>query len=449
MKQVVWLVILLVAVALSAAAVIVTLPKQSTMPVAPSFSVNANPVSVFQGDQAKVNVTILSENNFDALVVLSVSGLPPGMVSLWNPQIVTPPRNGWVVAQLTLDVPISLSAQTYNLTISASGGGISKTASLRLTVLQLPPSQIFGLTVNPPSLRIDQGQSGYTNVTVVSSYGFSSPVALTVSNADEVNGTFPNNATTISVTPPANGNSTVLLTISVTNAAAPGSYTLTVTATNNTFTRTRNIQLTVPPSPVTLYLSAWTGGWNSSIPLGQPACSPSGTPTCNPGVTVFVEQQFNVTIESFDDPHNIAYYPGGYPSESVTPPFPFPGNPDALNRSEPVTNGTTTSLVHSFSVAGTYEYYCEFHSSGMHGQITVQALGAVPSLNKVLDERGEGAEELRLPILFSTSGVISVSLGVGSVKRTRLTFLRDKGWSFPMFVEALRPGCPGVVRVGT
>ena len=63
----------------------------------------------------------------------------------------------------------------------------------------------------------------------------------------------------------------------------------------------------------------------------------------------------------------------------------------------------------------------------MHGQITVQVLGAAPSLNRVLDEREEGTQGLQLPIPFSTSGVISVSLGVGSVRKSGLAFVRDKG----------------------
>ena len=410
MRRQVWLAILLVAVASSTAVLAVMFLKQPTSPAsAPSFRVQVDPVSVLQGDQARVNVTIVSENNFDSAVTFRVFNLPGSMTALWNPELFTPPRNGLARSELTLDVPLDIPAQIYPLTINATGGGISKTAVLLVTVLQLPPSPIFGLTVNPARLTVDKGQSDYANVTVTSLNGFNSPLTLIVTRFQGVNATFPDGTNATIMTPPPNATSVLRLDIAVSGSATTRFYSLNVTATNSTLTRARSLVVNVPPPSVSFYLIGWTEGWNSTEtdPSTIEPCSPSGTPICNPSLSAVQGQKIVVSMESVDFSHNLAYYSGGYPWSSIYPPNPLP-NPDALNTSVTMTPvEPTASLTYRFESAGTYEYYCDYHEY-MHGNVTVipNASPAPASRETGLNEEGAAIfspiQPLRLEALDRT-----------------------------------------------
>lgn len=111
------------------------------------------------------------------------------------------------------------------------------------------PSPDFQLQLSPTSLTLAPGQTGQVQVGVVASGGFSGPVSLTLSVAPSgVTGSFsPNPATATSV-----------LTLSVGQGAAQGSYTLTVRGTAGSLTREASLSLSVvaapppPPPPATI-----------------------------------------------------------------------------------------------------------------------------------------------------------------------------------------------------
>jgi serine protease len=111
------------------------------------------------------------------------------------------------------------------------------------------PSPDFQLQLSPASLTLAPGQMGQVQVSVVASGGFSSPVSLILQGAPPgVTGGFsPNPATATSV-----------LTLSVGQGAAEGSYALTVRGTAGSLMREASLSLNVvaapppPPPPATI-----------------------------------------------------------------------------------------------------------------------------------------------------------------------------------------------------
>lgn len=123
------------------------------------------------------------------------------------------------------------------------------------------------------------------------------------------------------------------------------------------------VQVYATHDPVDFTMSASFFGWNST------------SPPVNPTLVEFRGVPFTATIKWVDDTHNFAIYPKG-----ATPINPFqPCVAPCLARSPDVEYFTLTSeLTFTPTIppddntgTGTYEYYCEYHPSSMHGQITV------------------------------------------------------------------------------
>lgn len=138
-----------------------------------------------------------------------------------------------------------------------------------------PPIPDFSITASLTSLTIRQGDSDTSVITITSINNFNQPVQLTVSGA-------PSGVTTSlnpeQVTSPPDDSTTATLTISVGTTATPGSYTLTVTGTNGTLTRSVNIylEITALPPSVPRFLTLpfkdvdirVRQGWRYDAPIG-------------------------------------------------------------------------------------------------------------------------------------------------------------------------------------
>ena len=109
-----------------------------------------------------------------------------------------------------------------------------------------PTTPDFSTSAYPTSLTIQQGNSGSSTITVTSINGFNQPVQLTLSGA-------PSGVTATlnpeQVTPSPDGSATSTLTVSVGATATLGSYTLTVTGTNDTLTHSTYISLEITAQP--------------------------------------------------------------------------------------------------------------------------------------------------------------------------------------------------------
>jgi len=124
----------------------------------------------------------------------------------------------------------------YPLTVTGSGGGVTKTQTLSLTIV----GPNFTLTLG--STKVIEARGGAMPITVSTAgiNGFKSTIALSVSGLPKgVTASFVPG----SVASPGSGSST--LTLKAASSAAVGASTLTVTATGGGVTKTLTLSLTV------------------------------------------------------------------------------------------------------------------------------------------------------------------------------------------------------------
>ncbi len=202
-----------------------TLVITVTPPPAFTLSAGAPSVSVAEGATATLFLMITGTPGFNANVALSASGLPVGVTGSFLPQVVAAPGSG--ISILTLAATTGATTGNHTITITAAGGGVTKTASVVVTVAP-PPG--FTLAESASSATIARGSSATFNVTVAETVGFNAPVTVSVSGLPP--GVIPafSNASVSGTT------FTVPLKVAVSSNASVGSYTLTITATGGGIT---------------------------------------------------------------------------------------------------------------------------------------------------------------------------------------------------------------------
>ncbi len=99
-------------------------------PPVPNFMLSASPASVAfnQGSTASSTITVASTGGFTSSVVLTASGLPSGVTAVFSPTSTT----GTSTLTFTASSTATIGAAT--VTVSGTGGGITRTASLSLTI---------------------------------------------------------------------------------------------------------------------------------------------------------------------------------------------------------------------------------------------------------------------------------------------------------------------------
>lgn len=205
---------------------------------ATDFIIEASPTSltVLPGSYGTTTVTVTSTNNFDAMVVLTMSSLPSGVQPTFNPAQNSPPKNGSFTSILIVTVGLSTPVGTHQLTVVGSGGGITHLLNITLVTVD------FSISVSPNTLTMAQGESRTTTVSVLSINNFNSAVTLSVSN-------WPSGVTSsfnpTDVIPPAGQSATSILTVAVAKNAPLGTYGLTITGTSGSLVRTSVVTITV------------------------------------------------------------------------------------------------------------------------------------------------------------------------------------------------------------
>jgi trimeric autotransporter adhesin len=124
---------------------------QSVIPagtVTPDFTISASPasLSVLQGASGPSTVSTTAINGFNAAIALSASGQPTGVTVGFSPSSIAAPGTGSSTATFT--VASSTAVGTYAITITGTGGSLTHTTVVNLTVTSTtpPPSNLL---VNP------------------------------------------------------------------------------------------------------------------------------------------------------------------------------------------------------------------------------------------------------------------------------------------------------------
>jgi kumamolisin len=203
-------------------------PTSST----PGFSISASPssVSVLQGSGGTSTISTSISGGFDSAITVSASGQPTGVTLSFNTNTIGAPGSGSVT--MTMAVASTTTAGTYTITVMGSGGGITESTTVSLTITA-PNSGSFTISVSPSSGYLRQGTSGYAVITTQASGGFSSAVALSATGQPTgVNISFSPG----SIAAPGSGTSDMVLTVS--RNTPTGTYPITITGTGGGGTQT-------------------------------------------------------------------------------------------------------------------------------------------------------------------------------------------------------------------
>lgn len=99
----------------------------------PNFSISASPTSISAapGGSGTSTITVTPIGTFKSNVALSATGYPTGVTIHFKPASIS---KGSGTSTLTVDVGKKIKAGSYNITINATGGGITHTTAITLNV---------------------------------------------------------------------------------------------------------------------------------------------------------------------------------------------------------------------------------------------------------------------------------------------------------------------------
>src|SRR5438105_1213239 len=197
------------------------------------FALSATSASAAQGSSATSTVTVSGLYGFADPVALSVSGLPPGATASFAPGATAD------VEVLTVSLGNDTPTGLWTFSVIAAGGGLTHTASVLLTVT----GPGFDLTAGPPSATIPRGGNASFSITISPHNGFNGSVHL---RADGL----PPGAT--ASWSPVDTASSSTLTLSISTAATPGTYPISLSGTGTGAIGSAEISVAiVDPSPST------------------------------------------------------------------------------------------------------------------------------------------------------------------------------------------------------
>jgi len=236
-------------------------------------------LSITQGKQATSSWTVAVSGGFKSAVTLSAGTLSKGLTATFAPASLASPGSG--SSTLTLAAATTLGVGVYNLTITASGGGISKTAPLAVTI-----ASNCSYSLNPTSASQPAAAGSYS-VTLTATTGCAwtatsnvSWMTITKGASGSGNGTISYSLTANTVTTTRSGALTIAgLTFPVTQAAAVVT-TLSATSANATAAGGN--------ATVTVNASSKTTTWKavSNVSWIVITAGASGTGTQNVGYNV-------------------------------------------------------------------------------------------------------------------------------------------------------------------
>jgi subtilase family serine protease len=106
-----------------------------TVAPVPTFTLtsSATSISVAPGSSKSLTITTAPNSTFNAAITLAISGLPAGMTVQVLPASVVP-APGAATTTITFSASSKVAAKAYPVTVSATGGGITQTQKLTVTV---------------------------------------------------------------------------------------------------------------------------------------------------------------------------------------------------------------------------------------------------------------------------------------------------------------------------
>ena len=116
--------------------------------VTPNFTISVSPTSgsLSRGQSGYATVTTAVSGGFSLAISLSATGLPSGVTGSFSPNPIAAPGSG--TSKFTLTVSQSAKTDTYPITITGTGGGITHTTTLIFEVLRQEPWALARINPN-------------------------------------------------------------------------------------------------------------------------------------------------------------------------------------------------------------------------------------------------------------------------------------------------------------
>jgi hypothetical protein len=213
-----------------------------------NMSVSPTSGSAVQGGSATATVTVSSVAGFSSPVSLSASGLPSGASASFSTNPVAPPANGSASLTMTVSTSSSTPAGTYAITITGTGGGLTR-------------DRIFTLAVNLPSYTLTTSVSPAGSGSVSPSSGTyvsGTNVSLTATPAsgwrfDHWGGNASGSSNPITITMNSNRSVTAYFVLLNRPPTAPTSLSLNSPKVGEVLTATASGSTDPDDDPITYY----------------------------------------------------------------------------------------------------------------------------------------------------------------------------------------------------
>lgn len=276
-----------------------------------ALSLGAASGSVAAGGTTHVSASIIRGGGFTGTVTITVDGVPSGVSGA---VLSTQTVGTTTTAAIEITAQAGAAAGSYDLTVRASGTGVTDASAVFTLTITPAATATIGLTAGP--VTVTQGSSGTVGIAVARS-NFSLPVVLTAENLPT--------GVTLTFAPATVTGTSSTATVSVAASVAVGSYTLTVRGTSTGVAdATTTIPLTVIAAPSFTIAAAPTGvpvmqGGNGTstitiAPLGgfssAVSFSASGLPS---GATAAFAPPTAATSTTLTLTVGAAVTPGAYP----------------------------------------------------------------------------------------------------------------------------------------
>ena len=214
----------------------------------PDFGLVVSPTSqtVVQGNSAVYSATITALNNYTGTINFSVSGLPAGATLTPPPPAVI--NSGSSTITILTNNGATTPVGSYPLTISATDGVLTHTASVTLVVASNAPD--FTLAVSPASQSVVQGSSVAYSAVITALNSYTGTINFSVSGLPA--------GATLTPPPPAvtnSGSSTITILTNNGVTTPVGTYPLTISATDGVLVHTASVTLIVS-APADFTISA-------------------------------------------------------------------------------------------------------------------------------------------------------------------------------------------------
>lgn len=214
-----------------------------TIIIPPAFSVAANPTifNVLVGgpsQQLGIIVTPITSGLTDP-IVLSVQGLPAGLIATFQTNPLTPNGLQPLSTNLVIQAPGSTFPTTATITISATAAGITNTATVSLT---LQPQGDYSIQADQTILSFTgTGESKTITLTITPQNGFKSNINLTTLNLPTG---FTDSFSPTNLQVQQSSPITVILTIVAGPNIQPGTYSVSIVSSTGV-SAAKNIPITV------------------------------------------------------------------------------------------------------------------------------------------------------------------------------------------------------------